>query len=377
MPNNSFLSNKRYLKLATKNAAANNSPNASTSPSTSVKSSSSVKSKTKGISKRHPKCNTSSLSSSKELLMKKTTKDEKDDFLHDLSSNSSYTSTSSSASTFNNNSNVYNNKHIHQQHQQAKKSRGGFSKRFQDVLEENGMDSEANHSVLNDAFNVKINLNASSNGGCAEECDDVVLPKENSVAIPPKSEAFSPVENGAAYSTSCVSDEAENTQEFVKQDTFDAEYWARRLATSAPTAMDPLNLCATKNFAATLKNIQENLKQEYDSDSETIKLENGRHSSSSSNKHKSISKDDDDDDEDDDEEDASSAKAANSLANRPRNFQCTYPDCNKSYLKSSHLKQHYRSHTGEKPYKCNWANCNWQFTRSDELTRHYRKHTGI
>ena len=70
--------------------------------------------------------------------------------------------------------------------------------------------------------------------------------------------------------------------------------------------------------------------------------------------------------------------------NRPKNASskivkkhaCHWPNCGKTYGKTSHLKSHIRQHQGIRPFVCPTKTCMKSFTRSDELSRHVRIHTG-
>ncbi|EJD42422.1 hypothetical protein AURDEDRAFT_126457 [Auricularia subglabra TFB-10046 SS5] len=61
-------------------------------------------------------------------------------------------------------------------------------------------------------------------------------------------------------------------------------------------------------------------------------------------------------------------------AQRPRRFQCQYPDCHHAFDRQAALENHVRTHTGDRPFKC--AYCPADFTTNSNLKRHERDQHG-
>lgn len=57
-------------------------------------------------------------------------------------------------------------------------------------------------------------------------------------------------------------------------------------------------------------------------------------------------------------------------------FNCTYPDCSKSYVGKARLDDHVRvAHTKEKPFVCDFEGCAKAFSTHSQRMLHHRTHT--
>lgn len=62
--------------------------------------------------------------------------------------------------------------------------------------------------------------------------------------------------------------------------------------------------------------------------------------------------------------------------NPSKKHTCPEPGCLKSFSQMTHLKIHYRSHTGERPYRCSVGTCGQSFSQLGNLRTHERRHLG-
>lgn len=58
-------------------------------------------------------------------------------------------------------------------------------------------------------------------------------------------------------------------------------------------------------------------------------------------------------------------------------FSCTHPGCGYAASQRRYLKEHVRTHTGNKPYKCGWPGCDYASAGGGHVARHMRTHTGV
>jgi hypothetical protein len=70
------------------------------------------------------------------------------------------------------------------------------------------------------------------------------------------------------------------------------------------------------------------------------------------------------------------SNCSNPTKDQPKYFRCTFSECNRVFPKECNLRDHIRTHTGEKPFQCSYASCKKSFSQHGNLKKHEKVHNG-